>query len=189
MAALAIYVRLVSGLLLVTAFAGQAVKAEESTEDFKQMLVKGSVFWVFNTSEPGEIACRKDEISNVQEKNVSFARYSRKETTSSENLYGILFNWDDDDSRGYDGITIYNSKDELLSEEYLEYLNPSKTCAVVKVMKFGDSKDANKNTWRDLRVSNAGVVSGAPQDCAEQFENALKVTRKPTRQPYTDQCK
>uniref|UniRef100_A0A023GD39 Putative lipocalin-3 1 n=1 Tax=Amblyomma triste TaxID=251400 RepID=A0A023GD39_AMBTT len=191
MAALFILQGLLLAFLVVTAFTETEVETEKQDNDFTKILQKDNVIWVYNTTEPENITCRKDKISDVNQGNVSFHRYFWNGTQKlQESLRGELFNWvhwKDNNYTPYDAMSIYNGTD-LKSEEKLQYISDDGTCAVVTVMIISDFIGGKPVGWTDLRLTDSVVGAGPSPNCSEKFDIIVNVTKKPWRQAYFSYC-
>uniref|UniRef100_A0A023FCI7 Putative lipocalin-3 1 n=1 Tax=Amblyomma cajennense TaxID=34607 RepID=A0A023FCI7_AMBCJ len=158
---------------------------------FRKLLVKDQVVWVLNTTEPGNVTCRKDVISTVQDDKVSFQRSFRNKTDiSEENLKGTMINWYHEGSTDfYDGFEIQDSEGDIETQEILEYINDENTCAVVKVMKVRLYSDGKTGIWRELRLIGDAVEKTVPADCIREFDEEVKAREKPSRIAYNSQCR
>uniref|UniRef100_A0A023FQM5 Putative lipocalin-3 1 n=1 Tax=Amblyomma cajennense TaxID=34607 RepID=A0A023FQM5_AMBCJ len=165
--------------------------ANEENYDFKELLTEGKVLWVFNTTEPGSVSCRKDSILTVKDVAVTFERsFKNNSIVRKENLTGKLINWYIEVSpKYYDTLEINDTQGELETQEILEYLNEEKTCAVVKVMKVKEYSDGTTGIWRDLRLSNDAVEQAVPPECFQKFEQAIQFSKTRPRTAYDSGCR
>uniref|UniRef100_A0A023FQN3 Putative lipocalin-3 1 n=1 Tax=Amblyomma cajennense TaxID=34607 RepID=A0A023FQN3_AMBCJ len=179
--------------LVFTLFVVAALSDRNGNQDsdFTEFLKKGKTIWVFNTTEPGEVTCRRDTILNIEDSSVSFTRQFKNNTEISvENLEGKLFNWEHWESKErkpYDSMTISKSKGNGI-EEFLEFVDTTGDCAVVKVMNIVDFNTDPSRIWRELRVTNPLEGIDPTSECWKTFDNAVNITGKNWRESYNKDC-
>uniref|UniRef100_A0A023FQS2 Putative lipocalin-3 1 n=1 Tax=Amblyomma cajennense TaxID=34607 RepID=A0A023FQS2_AMBCJ len=193
MAALWVFRGVVFSLLVATVLTSDDWKDRNEKIDFRQMLKKSSVIWVLNSTEQGNVKCRKDLITDVNNTHVSFDRYYGEGTGQmQETLSGKLFNWENPDNLNlpYDAIGVSKPGADPKIEEELDYLNKENSCAVVKVMNFATfNEQGMSHVWRELRVTARLLDRETPAECLKYYKDSVAASPKSSsRQVYFPDC-
>ncbi|KAK8780048.1 hypothetical protein V5799_018617 [Amblyomma americanum] len=189
MAKLSILRGLLFTLLVATVVTAESA-ADNVTYDFRNFLRQGQEIWVRNTSEPGNITCRRDTISNVHNQSVSFQRHFKNNSESFNiSLKGELFNWEHWDNHSatpYNSMAVSGTKGThkiLDTDEILEVLDARNECAVVKVIVVDPSKEEKPTVWRELRVVATALNKTLSQDCWNYFNGTVQNASRPSYSP------
>uniref|UniRef100_A0A023FTZ7 Putative lipocalin-3 1 n=1 Tax=Amblyomma cajennense TaxID=34607 RepID=A0A023FTZ7_AMBCJ len=189
MAKLSTFGGLLFPLLVATAVTRIEAEADNTDYDFREFLQQGKVIWVRDTSEPGTVTCRRDTISTIDKRSVSFERqFKNNSQTFQESLKGKLFNWqhwEDETRTPYDSMAVSNNEDVPETDEILEVLDTRNKCAVVKVIVFGLSAEGLTTVWRELRVSEDALTMSPSAKCLNYFN---EVVGKESRPSYSPSC-
>uniref|UniRef100_A0A023FU02 Putative lipocalin-3 1 n=1 Tax=Amblyomma cajennense TaxID=34607 RepID=A0A023FU02_AMBCJ len=190
MAKLSTFGGLLFALLVATAVTRIEAEADNTDYDFREFLQQDKVIWVRNTSEPGTVTCRRDTISKINERSVSFERqFKNNSQTFRESLKGELFNWqhwEDETHTPYDSMAVSNTADVHKTDEVLEVLDAKNDCAVIKVIIVDPSKVGFSTVWRELRVSAAALKKNPSDKCWNYFKDAVK--KETSRPSYSPSC-